>query len=371
MPKEKMEGEFNSRRQGFFDNIRIVLTALVIMHHAASGYGGAGGWYWREQASGSNQTLVAFNAINQSFFMGCFFLIAGYFTVSSLARRGAGAFLRERFTRLGLPLVVYFFLISPFTNALAATARGESFWTAFIAMFVSAQLEPGPLWFVQSLLLFSVCYVGWVTFFSYRHIVDALPSVPKLLLAGIVVGLASFTVRLWVPTGQSVLWLQLGYFPFYIFLYIAGCLSYRAKILERITLKQSLPWMVLSTVALLSLPFAMSGILGAGAFEGGFTLNAFYYALWDPAVAFGVILGMLWLFRAVFNSGGKTSQFLARRAYAVYIIHPPVLVAVGILLTDWVAHPVAKTVVLGLVAWVACIALASVLLRFAPLRRVI
>ena len=54
--------------------MRIVLTALVILHHVALVYGGSGGWYWREQPGASSPILAMFNAINQAFFMGFFFL---------------------------------------------------------------------------------------------------------------------------------------------------------------------------------------------------------------------------------------------------------------------------------------------------------
>ena len=38
--------------------------------------------------------------------MGFFFLLAGYFTPASYERKGAGAFLTDRFVRLGIPLIM-------------------------------------------------------------------------------------------------------------------------------------------------------------------------------------------------------------------------------------------------------------------------
>jgi hypothetical protein len=66
-------------RNAAIDHIRIILTAIVIFHHVAIVYGGSGGWYWREQPNASNEALLMFNAIDQAYFMGFFFLLAVIF----------------------------------------------------------------------------------------------------------------------------------------------------------------------------------------------------------------------------------------------------------------------------------------------------
>jgi hypothetical protein len=84
------------------------MTALVILHHTAITYGGPGGWFWRENetsAAPSSLLFTLFCATNQAYFMGFFFLLAGYFTPRALERKGYKAFLRDRVLRLGLPLL--------------------------------------------------------------------------------------------------------------------------------------------------------------------------------------------------------------------------------------------------------------------------
>ncbi len=80
----------SSSRSGYLDDIRVFLTVLVILHHIAVSYGPPGVWYYNEPVSGPG-SLLAFAflmAINQAFFMGFFFLLAGYFVPPSLARKG-------------------------------------------------------------------------------------------------------------------------------------------------------------------------------------------------------------------------------------------------------------------------------------------
>jgi len=45
--------------------------------------------------------------------MGLLFLIAAFFTPGSYNRKGPGLFLRDRFPRLGIPLLICEFIIHP------------------------------------------------------------------------------------------------------------------------------------------------------------------------------------------------------------------------------------------------------------------
>lgn len=115
-------------RTFFIDRLRVVLTALVILHHTAITYGGSGGWFYREVLDGGTPTsllLTVFCAVSQSFFMGMFFLLVGYFTPASLARKGARQFLRERLLRPGVPLLVFGFVLGPLAVALAGVPAGR------------------------------------------------------------------------------------------------------------------------------------------------------------------------------------------------------------------------------------------------------
>ncbi|MBV9792236.1 MAG: acyltransferase family protein, partial [Chloroflexi bacterium] len=93
----------SSARLVFVDTLRVALTILVVMHHLAVTYGASAPWYYIEAPQDDGLTfivLLIFILFNQAWFMGCFFLIAGYFTPASYDRKGAGAFLKDRLLRL-------------------------------------------------------------------------------------------------------------------------------------------------------------------------------------------------------------------------------------------------------------------------------
>jgi len=59
------------------------------------------------------------------------------------------------------------------------------------------------------------------------------------------------------------------------------------------------------------------------------------------------------------------------RAYAVYIIHPPILVGMSLLLHGWTATALAKFAVNGALTCIACWFVADPLVRLPGVRRVV
>ena len=99
----------------FADNLRTALVILVVLHHLAVIYGANIGFYYVEPAYSQVLALlllVIFQLLNQAYFMGFFFLISGYFTPGSFERKGLRAFLKDRLTRLALPLLVFMFVLN-------------------------------------------------------------------------------------------------------------------------------------------------------------------------------------------------------------------------------------------------------------------
>jgi peptidoglycan/LPS O-acetylase OafA/YrhL len=359
-------------RNLYLDHLRVLLTILVILHHAAIVYGGSGGWYWKQDPITPNRLLLLFNAVNQSYFMGFFFLLAGYFTPRSFDRKGAGHYLADRFFRLGLPLLAYFFILSPLTIVLAHNAHGRPFWSDWGQRYLERDFEPGPLWFAEALLILALAYAAWR---ALRKAPAAdlaqLPSNRTLLLAALATGAASFLVRLAVPVGVNVAWLQLGYFPAYLVLFAAGCLVARHQLLENVTFAQARPWLITTAVAFLLLPVMIVTRSGQGAFAGGWSLNAAFYAFWDPLMAWGIILTLLWFFRTRLAGGNRFTAALARQAFGAYIVHPPILVGLSLLLNSSTLPQFQKLLIVGPAACLGAFAISGLLLLVPGFKKVL
>src|SRR5580698_1746771 len=147
-----------AQRDVYIDRLRSVMTALVILHHTSITYGAPGGWFWTElkpSATPTSLLLTVFVTTNQAYFMGFFFLLAGYFTPASLDRKGYGQFILDRLIHLGIPLLAFLVLLGPLTAALVTAAQGDGFWSTFAAIWRRQQIITGPLWFAEALLGFS------------------------------------------------------------------------------------------------------------------------------------------------------------------------------------------------------------------------
>jgi hypothetical protein len=140
--------------------------------------------------------------------------------------------------------------------------------------------------------------------------------------------------------------------------------------LASVPVRLVVPWLIVSLLVLL--PFLAAVVTtGPVGYAGGWTARAASYAFFEPFFAWGIILGLLWLFNSYCNSPRAWASFLSARAYGVYIIHPPVLVVVTRSLSHWGAPVLIKLVAAGTIGCAASVAVASLILLVPGARRVL
>jgi hypothetical protein len=373
-------GDRGDARYARLDVLKAAVTALVVFHHTAITYGGSGGWFYIERPpddSLSSLLLTILCAVDQAWFMGFFFLLAGRFTPGSIDRKGAGAFLRDRALRLGVPWLVFGLVLGPITIAWARTAQGQPFVDTLTALWLRGTFEPGPLWFAQALMAMALVVL------VRRRLrppgpgrAAALPSDRQLLVAAFGVGTAAFALRLAWPVGTEVWHLQLGYFASYLVLFAAGCAAADAGWFERLDAVQVRRWRRIAWIALPTLlPLALLA-QAVPAFQpaptGGWNLPSLMYAFWEPFVAWGLLMGLVaWAMRPGAPMPPVWQQRWARRAYGIFVIHPLAVVGVALAWRAVAAPPLLKWAVTGVLAWLACHLLVGVLLRIPAVRRVL
>lgn len=371
----------------FIDNLRILLISLVIMLHVSVTYGGEGSWYYKEGQADmiTSIVLTVHNAISQSFFMGFLFMISGYFTAVSYDRKGPRRFLRDRLLRLGIPLLCYDFFIEPLLVYLLIKVdviKFEGSFGKFLAGYYSEfHIGTGPLWFVEALLIFAVIYVLWRVLVrstvSPGQSDSKIPGCITISIFALVLGIVSFTVRIWLPMGWAFgpLNLQFPFFTQYIGLFIVGILAYRHNWFMRIPNAIGKFWSSIAIIFIVILFPALFVLGGApddiSLFMGGVHWQCFAYAVWEQFVGVAMIISLLVLFRNRFNRQRKAAKAMSASSYTAYIVHAPVLVLLTLAIRNITLYPLLKFALAGPIAILLCFALGNFIRQLPLARRIL
>jgi surface polysaccharide O-acyltransferase-like enzyme len=152
-------------RTYWLDYLRGFITVLVVAHHSTLAYTTFA--HFNPQAYiASTHPIVddsrafgldVFEDFNDVYFMSLMFLISGIFVLPSLARKGSRIFLRDRFRRLFIPLMITVAFIMPF-GYLASWNLAHHNWDlhAFLVDYIAVEHWPaGPAWFIGILFVFN------------------------------------------------------------------------------------------------------------------------------------------------------------------------------------------------------------------------
>jgi len=373
-----------SGRMFFIDHLRVFLTILVVLHHLAITYGGDGSWAYRERPTTelAGMLLTLFMILNQFYFMGLFFLVSGYFVPGAVDRKGNLCFLKDRLVRLGIPLVLCALLVSPGIEYVKAINEGY-FSGTLVQFYLNTWQErnfvPGPLWFVEVLLVFSAVYVlgRLVLDWAKRHGLKPAASAAqrpltqrKVLAFILVLAVLTFTVRLFIHTGTEWNHLELAFFPQYILMFAAGILAYRNRWLPDLPTGLRRAWSIVAPLAIVALPVFMIvaniGENNIAPFKGGLTPQSAFISIFEAVYCVAMSIMLLGLFRLHLDGQGVFGRFLSRNAYGVYIVHPLVIVPLALALSSLSLDPLLKFALLAPLAVVLCFLAAGCLLRRIP-----
>jgi glucan biosynthesis protein C len=375
-------------RIGFIDNLRTFLITLVIMVHLSVTYGGEGSWYYKEgRADTLTTTVLTFhNALAQSFFMGLLFLIAAYFAVGSYERKGPAQFLRDRFVRLGIPLLCYEFIINPLLlcglGKAGVIRLTGSPWRLLASYYGTFHIGSGPLWFVEALLMFCVLYavfrVVWRRPLRSAEDANDVPRPGAILVFAAALGVLTAVARLWFPINWAFgpLNFQLCFFVQYIAMFIVGIAAYRRNWLNGFPSHTAAPLLaVVSVLAIVGLPvlFILGGALKGNLprFLGGPYWQAFAYAMWEQLVGVSMMVLLLVLFRDRFNRQGKLAREASAGSYTVYIVHTPIIVFFALAARSVQIYPLLKFALVAVVMAPACFVLSAGIKRLPLARRIL
>ncbi|MBP7705928.1 MAG: acyltransferase [Candidatus Aminicenantes bacterium] len=316
-------------RRAYLDNLKTFLVAGVITGHVLITYADIGSWAYREPSTNKAFIIPAafYVAVGSMFAMGLFFLIAGLLVPRALARKGPAGFLRDRLVRLGPPFLAFLLVVFPVVRWMG-DGRGRS-----LAWFFRDQLkelDPGPLWFVLALLIFSAGYAAC-------RVVRPARTSPRpwraSLLFGLAAGIAAatFAVRLRFPIdSHQIFVLHVWQWPQCVGLFALGIACAENGWLDPVPdrLRRWAGGTALSGAGMIVAAILLN-MKNTDPLGGGMNWPAAVIAAGEGITATGSSVWLLGLFQRRFDGAGPLARALGRAAFGAYVVQAPVAVAIA------------------------------------------
>lgn len=363
-----------AERRSWPDNLRVLLIVLVLAHHAALTYGHIPIWPYTETAAPEDTAASLLDllvVVNQTWFMGMFFLISGLFVPGSADRRGLGPFVRGRLLRLGVPYLAFVLVLRPLFLLPAYRGLPEAERLPF-GWWYLISFDSGPMWFLLVLLVFSLGYAGLraagAPAAERLRVRSLKPGLVSVLLLGLTLGVVSGFWRLLVPA--DAYWPFIGlpspaYLPQYLLAFTVGILAARLGWIEQLTRRDAI---IAAPIALVTLA---AGIVVQLVLPS--TAGAFGAAILLSVAAAGLITALLVLFRNRFDRTNAALRSASANAFAIYVLHPVILVWTAVALSPLVQSVphVGRFVILLVIGGALCWLVAAGLRRIPAVRRVL
>jgi glucans biosynthesis protein C len=215
-------------RVAFLDHIRYLMVLLVLVYHSVAAYATVTPHWLIHDTSFFTADII--RELLDVFMMPVLFFVAGYFSLPSLEKKGAWAFLTDKSKRLLIPWALAVLVVIPLAVYDQPVKPVRPFWNYWLRTFsngLGIQLnfpQYGPryqsvYWFISLLFtLFAVCALLHATMRWWRSrapassgqkVIRGNSVLRALLLFGVLTSAGYFISLLLLPDTS---WFRLGFF---------------------------------------------------------------------------------------------------------------------------------------------------------------
>jgi len=310
--------------------------------------------------------------------MPTFFVIAGFFAVLMLRRRGPRAWLRGRAMRLGLPLLFGLLLVNPIAIFLRTLVVSGSPRDARTELMTSAALFPGGfvehLWFLVELLIYCTVF-ALIAMTPLRHKLGRAGElligyatrstlsviVALIVLSAVVAGaLASWNYFQVYELTRGLVSHRMAYYaPFFVL----GCVlalndEYRKRVLTR--------------------PSSVTFVIAGAMLIAFILLNVL---IPEPSIAIEVAQAtaatvggafcarvLFWLAGRIFTARNGLVDWLVSSSIVIYIVHQPVVVLTALFVLPVGLPSILSWLAIITITLVTSAVLSWLLMKWRPLR---
>jgi Acyltransferase family len=380
-------------RLSYLDWLRFLVVLCLAPFHAALSYTGMGVVYVYDTPirdlllsgayphNAGPAAMRIFTVFMDNWFMHLLFLVAGIAAASSLRKRSAGQFVRERANRLLLPLLLGTLCVISIQSWLRAVSFGRfsggffSFYPHFFQGIYTGptstgNLDYGQLWFLLYLFVFSVLALPLLLSVKRKGDSSPFSEAARRLSGGALVLIPAVWIALleavfrpgW-PGFQNLVsdWANFTvYFSFFVFGYAAGTVRDLLEAMER----NRLPALALGLLAFA----ARLAVYRLFAVPSGYHWANIAAQAFRGAAAFGLVAAAMGYGRRYLNSESHALSVARDLAFPLYVLHFAPLSAATYLLLGTSLGVWARWAIAVGASW-AIVAIFTYVARFVPLVR--
>lgn len=324
-----------SQRRHDLDWIRVLATLAVFLYHCSMFFNP---YPWHVKNNVINTTYIyAFSLFLSNWIMPVFFAVSGISVSYALQKRTGTSFLKERLARLGIPLLLGAFILSP-PQVYMQRVSHHQFSGSFLqflphyfdGVYVDIDgtgnfaFEGLHLWYLLVLLLFSLITLPFILrkrqsaemrSFTWKHYFLLL--LPFFVLAVALNGFVN--VGGW---GLCV----------YLCLYLYGSSFFKTDRARNFIKNNGVTTGILAIVS--SIGFVVWGLYG---FPANGTLASLFFTLTRVFNVWNWLLFIFYLGEKYLMRSNRVLKYTSAASMPFYVIHQPVIVTLAFLLytLDW------------------------------------
>ncbi len=351
------------------DAVRAFALLLGVVFHAAESFQPGVETYWAIADSSPSVALDLFRYACHSFRLELFFLIAGFFAHLLYHRRGPRAFVRNRVSRILVPLafgwaILYPLLVYLWLLGAKASGRLDQFGVPpdmmqtplpllVLGFFATGQFvnkfDLTHLWFLHQLLILYAMFVplraAWYRWLDPearrrakldRWLAALCASRAKVLILALITTPMLLTMNSWgVDTPKESLLPHLPTTLLFGFQFGLGWLLHRQpRLLDEFARDRLLP-MIVGLLMVWPTTFGVDWLRGHGITPASAPWVRWVHTVLYALMMWGFVLGFLGAFIRFRRTPSAAWRYIADASYWIYLIHLPLVVWLQILVARW------------------------------------
>ena len=365
-----MQQQLKNERLYYLDWLRVFAVMLLIPYHTGAIFANIDFHIKNNVTSTGITTIMGFI---DNWHMPLFFLLAGASTWFALSKRPPGAYLKERFLRLIVPLVFGILVIVPpqtfyeRIQKLGFSGNYFDFYSHLVkGVFPEGNLTWNHLWFLFYLFVISVAVLPLILSWKAGRGATLLESFCAWLAKGrrifllcLPLAIIQMTLKVPYPGPQNIVsdWARI---LFMLFIFLYGVLFYIFPWFQE-SLERNLNVALVAGVAI-SICYLGLYFLGYR-FVNGYNLPNIAQLGLNSLATLCWLIVLLGFAQRSLNFSNHFLDYTNEAVLPIYIIHQTVIIVLGYYVVGTEFHLIAKFAIINILSFIIIIAIYDIIVR--------